>query len=102
MILTLHMKGAQLVWTEPALPPGIVFATNLTPDVFKESTTRTAPVDETKPDRISHTILPVFPHPCTTSPIGTPSPHIPRPPNAFILFRTAFIHAGYIPASVEH
>ncbi|KAJ7929829.1 hypothetical protein B0H13DRAFT_1556334, partial [Mycena leptocephala] len=27
--------------------------------------------------------------------------HIPRPPNAFIVFRAAFIHAGYVPASVE-
>ncbi|KAJ7739723.1 hypothetical protein B0H14DRAFT_3898108 [Mycena olivaceomarginata] len=60
--------SSRLVWTEPALPPGIVFATNLMPDVFKESTTRTAPVDETKPDGMSHTILPVFPPPCTTSP----------------------------------
>ncbi|KAJ7929490.1 hypothetical protein B0H13DRAFT_2310638 [Mycena leptocephala] len=101
MIPTLRVKGAKLVWTEPAFPPDIAFATNLMLDVFKESTTRTALVDETKPDGMSHTILPVFPPPCTTSPAGTPSTHIPRPPNAFILFRAAFIHAGYVPASVE-
>ncbi|KAJ6561650.1 high mobility group box domain-containing protein, partial [Mycena capillaripes] len=27
--------------------------------------------------------------------------HIPRPPNAFILFRSSFIRAGAVPANVE-
>ncbi|KAJ7662959.1 hypothetical protein B0H17DRAFT_887784, partial [Mycena rosella] len=27
--------------------------------------------------------------------------HIPRPPNAFILFRSSFIRAGAVPARVE-
>ncbi|KAF7337099.1 HMG box domain-containing protein [Mycena venus] len=145
--------GNQLVWTEPALAPGIAFATNLTPGAFEESkepsnpsfttfdSTETKlepvapslalvpaptfffvdapPADESKPKRASHKrkATPPPPSPSSTafpaspgasdadaSPAGpapAPAAHIPRPPNAFILFRSSFIRAGAVPAHVE-
>ncbi|KAJ7111853.1 hypothetical protein C8R44DRAFT_742217 [Mycena epipterygia] len=60
------------------------------------------------PKRASHKRKPAPAPPSTPS---TPSPsadsppsaeaHIPRPPNAFILFRSAFIRGGAIPAHIE-
>ncbi|KAJ7041803.1 hypothetical protein C8F04DRAFT_130481 [Mycena alexandri] len=71
------------------------------------------PVDETKPKRASHkrkpassSVSPSSPgspsdSPNSDSPPSAPAAHIPRPPNAFILFRSSFIRAGAVPARVE-
>ncbi|KAF7374265.1 HMG box domain-containing protein [Mycena sanguinolenta] len=139
--------GDKLVWTEPALAPGIAFATNLTPGAFEESQAppvsfsatfpsvepvETKPklepatptplqtsffffdgADDTKPKRASHkrkqTPPPSPSSPSsptadtadTASPPGGATPHIPRPPNAFILFRSSFIRAGAVPSHIE-
>ncbi|KAK7014625.1 HMG box domain-containing protein, partial [Favolaschia claudopus] len=77
-----------------------------------------APPVESKPKRASHKskLTPAPTTPCSlgssdggvepTNPVSsTPAPmteqHIPRPPNAFILFRSCFVRAGAVPADVE-
>ncbi|KAF9006437.1 hypothetical protein BDQ17DRAFT_1423326 [Cyathus striatus] len=36
-----------------------------------------------------------------SAPLSTPRPHVPRPPNAFMLFRSDFLKRGVIPPDVE-
>ncbi|KAJ7627306.1 hypothetical protein FB45DRAFT_921040 [Roridomyces roridus] len=108
--------GANLVWTEPAVAPtgGVAFATNLTPTAFAEESIDVPdtsssffffepPTTPTK--RVSHKRK-ATPSPSTSSsppppPATQQQQHIPRPPNAFILFRSAFIRSGAVPASSE-
>ncbi|KAJ7168790.1 hypothetical protein C8R46DRAFT_1092515 [Mycena filopes] len=69
------------------------------------------PIDETKPKRASHkrkstpapasASSPSPNSPSTTATDAPPAAHIPRPPNAFILFRSSFIRAGAVPAHIE-
>ncbi|ESK88718.1 hypothetical protein Moror_2980 [Moniliophthora roreri MCA 2997] len=92
--------GNQLVWTmpvEPASSSGIAFATNLTPVTFNEPTTDSTSkesslfpsVDEaSSPRRNAHSKK-------------KPDNHIPRPPNAFILFRSSFIKSQHVSTEVE-
>ncbi|KAJ7447149.1 hypothetical protein B0H11DRAFT_2290307 [Mycena galericulata] len=121
----------QLVWTQPAVAPtgGIAFATNLTPEEFAppappHAKTEAADADAppsffffdppagagagpTPSKRASHKRKPSPPVPASSSPASSPTspaptgPHIPRPPNAFILFRSAFIRSGAVPPSSE-
>ncbi|KAK7006273.1 HMG box domain-containing protein [Favolaschia claudopus] len=70
------------------------------------------PPTDSKPKRASHKRKPTPP---PASPASSPSSpgadaadsppptatHIPRPPNAFILFRSSFIRGGAVPADVE-
>ena len=64
---------------EPAAPSGIAFATNVTPITFNEPMTDKEDMflsaeDPSSPRRAAHSKK-------------KPDNHIPRPPNAFILFR---------------
>ncbi|KAF8195199.1 hypothetical protein K438DRAFT_1968532 [Mycena galopus ATCC 62051] len=128
--------GDQLVWTEPALAPGIAFATTLTPGAFEPESPCASqcgvfsafdfepptliemkpepepatpaptttffffdapPSDESKPKRAARFRL------CLACGNGCAHPRSahPRPPNAFILFRSSFIRAGAVPAHIE-
>ncbi|KAK6996299.1 HMG box domain-containing protein [Favolaschia claudopus] len=124
--------GDGLVWTEPLVPPGISFATNLTPGAWDESSQAmpcmnykfsvehnlkaeraksaafldAPPSTESKPNRTrhKHKVTP----PLSIAPTVQPQPREPhtqtrnpRPPNAFIFFRSAFIRTGEVPADVE-
>ncbi|KAL0065958.1 hypothetical protein AAF712_007085 [Marasmius tenuissimus] len=87
--------GNQLVWTmpvEPAPPSGISFATNVTPITFNEPMTDKEPTfvvdDPSSPRRPTHSKK-------------KPENHIPRPPNAFILFRSSFIKSQHVSTEVE-
>ncbi|KAJ3913450.1 hypothetical protein F5877DRAFT_71563 [Lentinula edodes] len=96
--------GNQLVWTmpvEPASTSGISFATNLTPITFNDPDTGSviagdAPESElfpfandpSSPRRPAHTKKKA-------------ENHIPRPPNAFILFRSSFIKSQHVSTEVE-
>ncbi|KAG2150361.1 hypothetical protein DEU56DRAFT_729083 [Suillus clintonianus] len=93
--------GAQLTWTlplEPASTQSIAFAPNLTPITFNDS-----------PLAVEATFEPVlFPTPtgeCSsrrpTHSKKRPDDHIPRPPNAFILFRSSFIKSQHVSTGVE-
>ncbi|EPQ51724.1 hypothetical protein GLOTRDRAFT_140738 [Gloeophyllum trabeum ATCC 11539] len=91
--------GVQLTWTTPVEPSGpqaIAFAPNLTPCTFNEPPPLEDPPEST-----------LFPAPdCAASRRAThtkkkPDNHIPRPPNAFILFRSAFIKSQHVSSDVE-
>ena len=93
--------GIRLTWTapvEPAMPQHIAFAPTMTPGTFTEPCS--TPEPDTEPS--------LFP-----STVGVSSPrrpghgkkkadnHIPRPPNAFILFRSSFIKSQHVSSEVE-
>jgi len=93
--------GAQLVWTMPVEPPtpsSIAFAPALTPvtfndpspvvDATSEPTLFPPPDDCPSPRRTGHSKK-------------KPDNHIPRPPNAFILFRSSFIKSQHVSTEVE-
>ncbi|KAG0704489.1 hypothetical protein DFH29DRAFT_911554 [Suillus ampliporus] len=93
--------SAQLTWTlplEPASPQSIAFAPNLTPITFNDP-----------PHVVDTTFEPVlFPTPAGESSSRRPThskkrpdDHIPRPPNAFILFRSSFIKSQHVSTGVE-
>lgn len=96
----LHTLGARLTWTLPieAGSQGIAFAPNVTPVTFNDP-----------PSAIETTFEPVlFPTPtgeCSsrrpTHSKKRPDDHIPRPPNAFILFRSSFIKSQHVSTGVE-
>lgn len=106
-----HIKGAKadandildarLTWTVPAEPAAhqsIAFAPNVTPVTFND------------PPHASHAVFEpsLFP---TNAPECAPrrsthgrkrgKDHIPRPPNAFILFRSSFIKSQHVSSEVE-
>ncbi|KAK7436739.1 hypothetical protein VKT23_009834 [Stygiomarasmius scandens] len=96
--------GTQLVWTlpvEPTSPGEVSFASNLTPITFNEP----------GPDGLASAPLPennLFPFvdesTCPRRPAHSkkkPENHIPRPPNAFILFRSSFIKSQHVSTGVE-
>ncbi|KAJ3996995.1 hypothetical protein F5050DRAFT_1497978 [Lentinula boryana] len=96
--------GNQLVWTmpvEPASPSGISFATNLTPITFNELDTGSAMTGDAPESEL-------FPFANDPSSPRRPAHskkkaenHIPRPPNAFILFRSSFIKSQHVSTEVE-
>lgn len=84
---------------EPASSSGIAFATNLTPITFndpitdsdisgKDSNLFPSNDDPSSPRRNAHSKK-------------KPDNHIPRPPNAFILFRSSFIKSQHVSTEVE-
>jgi len=94
------LEGVQLTWTtpvEPSVPQAIAFASNLTPDTFNEIS---------PPEFLPESTLFPAPDGSGDSPRPThtkkkPDNHIPRPPNAFILFRSAFIKSQHVSSDVE-
>ncbi|KAJ7578476.1 hypothetical protein C8J56DRAFT_968050 [Mycena floridula] len=90
--------GQQLVWTlpvEPSPPGGFAFTANMTPVTFtsegepgSESLLFPSFDSATSPRRPGHTKK-------------KPANHIPRPPNAFILFRSAFIKSQHVSTEIE-
>ncbi|KAJ3740377.1 hypothetical protein DFH05DRAFT_399797 [Lentinula detonsa] len=96
--------GNQLVWTmpvEPASPSGISFATNLTPITFNELDSGSVMTGDTQESEL-------FPFANDPSSPRRPAHskkkaenHIPRPPNAFILFRSSFIKSQHVSTEVE-
>ncbi|KAH7908886.1 hypothetical protein BJ138DRAFT_1156566 [Hygrophoropsis aurantiaca] len=93
--------GAQLTWTAPVEPSShqsIAFAPNVTPVTFNDP-----------PPTVDTAFEPIlFPSPtaeCSTRrPAHSkkrPDDHIPRPPNAFILFRSSFIKSQHVSTEVE-
>ncbi|KAL0951993.1 hypothetical protein HGRIS_008647 [Hohenbuehelia grisea] len=97
--------GTQLVWTTPAqpVPPtGITFATNITPCTFND---QLPPLVEAPPYYHEAVLFP--PSEDSTSsrrPAHSKKKsenHIPRPPNAFILFRSSFIKQQHVTTEVE-
>jgi hypothetical protein len=99
-------SGNQLVWTIPVEPKtiqadGITFAPNVTPVTFDDGP---PPLVDAPPCEYI-----LFPpsndcHPAPRRPGHSkkkPDDHIPRPPNAFILFRSSFIKGQHVPTEVE-
>ncbi|KAK6988252.1 hypothetical protein R3P38DRAFT_3444350 [Favolaschia claudopus] len=120
--------GNRLVWTKSLAPPGNAFATNLTPAAWEQSKSTMSHVEaervksaagrtfvffdappptDSKSKRITHKrkVTPPLSIAPKTQPQPQTQPHtqtrIPRPPNAFILFRSFFIRAREVPADVE-
>ncbi|KAF9234752.1 hypothetical protein BU15DRAFT_78754 [Melanogaster broomeanus] len=93
--------GAQLTWAvplEPASPQSIAFAPNMTPGTFNDP-----------PSAVEATFEPIL-FPSSPSECSARRPahskkrgedHIPRPPNAFILFRSSFIKSQHVSTEVE-
>ena len=83
---------------EPCSPRSIAFTPNITPTTYNEPPT---PVDDASAESI------LFP-PLVDCPAGRrpahskkkPENHIPRPPNAFILFRSSFIKSQHVSTEV--
>ncbi|KAH7887228.1 hypothetical protein F5I97DRAFT_1121382 [Phlebopus sp. FC_14] len=95
-------EGALLTWTvlaEPSSPAqGIAFAPNVTPVTFNDP-----------PTTLETSFEPIL-FPSTSSESASRKPahsrkrsqdHIPRPPNAFILFRSSFIKSQHVSTEVE-
>jgi hypothetical protein len=87
-----------------ASPKGVTFAPNVTPVTFVEPDNDTL---ESDPESPTSTLFP---------PVDTPAPpsrkrcppgkrrsqgYIPRPPNAFMLFRADFVRQKHVPGSIE-
>ena len=87
-----------------ASPKGVTFAPNVTPVTFVE------------PDNDSLDSDPESPSSSLFPPVATPAPpsrkrcppgkrrsqgYIPRPPNAFMLFRADFVRQKHVPGSIE-
>jgi hypothetical protein len=87
-----------------ASPKGVTFAPNVTPVTFVE------------PDNDSLESDPESPTSSLFPPVATPAPpsrkrcppgkrrsqgYIPRPPNAFMLFRADFVRQKHVPGSIE-
>ncbi|KAI0072139.1 hypothetical protein K474DRAFT_1668197 [Panus rudis PR-1116 ss-1] len=94
-------EGAELTWTtpiDPSKPQSIAFAPNITPGTFNDPPSPIEPMSDSM----------LFP-PSPDSPSGRrqahsrkkPENHIPRPPNAFILFRSSFIKNQHVSSEVE-
>ncbi|KDQ54220.1 hypothetical protein JAAARDRAFT_209377 [Jaapia argillacea MUCL 33604] len=94
--------GVQLTWTTPVeatMPQAIAFAPNVTPGTFTEPCfAADAPPESTlfPPNEDLNSSSRRVAH-------GKKKPenHIPRPPNAFILFRSAFIKNQHVSSEVE-
>ncbi|KAF7296197.1 HMG box domain-containing protein [Mycena chlorophos] len=119
--------GDALVWTQPETGPGIAFATNLTPTTFvveeqqpqqsffilepspslslavspKRRRTASAPTPASAPAAGTLAAELSGLPPLVDAPPAQQQPRIPRPPNAFILFRASFVKAGTVPAQAE-
>jgi hypothetical protein len=86
----------------PTEPMSFTFFTDMTPitPIFEMAPDPTDPTDPTDPPPLL---------PCPAPPADTRSSHgkkrdasyIPRPPNAFILFRSSFIRSQQVPGKVE-
>lgn len=94
--LSSAILGNQLVWTNPIEPTSsssFSFATNLTPITFND------------PEGSQEPLFPAFNG--SSGPRNAshnkrkPDNHIPRPPNAFILFRSSFIKSQHVSSEVE-
>ncbi|KAI0942044.1 hypothetical protein AcV7_002579 [Taiwanofungus camphoratus] len=95
-------EGVQLTWTTPvdaSVNPSIAFAPNVTPGTYN---------DPPSPVNLSAESA-LFPS-TNDSPTSNrrpghakkkPENHIPRPPNAFILFRSSFIKNQHVSSEVE-
>ncbi|KIJ59993.1 hypothetical protein HYDPIDRAFT_139999 [Hydnomerulius pinastri MD-312] len=93
--------SAQLTWAlpiQPASPQSIAFAPNVTPVTFNDP-----------PPAVEATFEPIL-FPSSPSECSARRPahskkrgedHIPRPPNAFILFRSSFIKSQHVSTEVE-
>lgn len=85
---------------EPTSPRNIAFTPNVTPITFNDPP---SPADDAPAESI------LFPPPLVDCPAGRrpphskkkPENHIPRPPNAFILFRSSFIKSQHVSTEVE-
>ncbi|KAA1475028.1 hypothetical protein DENSPDRAFT_402742 [Dentipellis sp. KUC8613] len=96
-----EVHGVQLTWTAPVEPtakPQIAFAPTVTPGTFNDAVPPAEP--DTEPA--------LFPsEPDNVAPKRAPharkkaDDHIPRPPNAFILFRSSFIKSQHVSTEVE-
>ena len=93
--------GAQLTWTIPAEPvshQSIAFAPNVTPVTFNDPPHAAGATSEPS-------LFPTNPSECpprrSTHSRKRGEDHIPRPPNAFILFRSSFIKSQHVSSEVE-
>ncbi|KAJ3535749.1 hypothetical protein NM688_g6932 [Phlebia brevispora] len=88
-------------------PPSVTFtfATNMTPDMYSMGP---AGFESTPVNDVVQSSYPLSPEPIfasfearTSHTKKKDANHIPRPPNAFILFRSSFIKAQHIPEKIE-
>ncbi|EKM77877.1 hypothetical protein AGABI1DRAFT_60798 [Agaricus bisporus var. burnettii JB137-S8] len=99
-----RFTGQRLVWTMPVEPvdaSGVSFTTTITPTTFNDGP---PPLVDAPPTEVI-----LFPpteegSPASRRPAHSkkkPENHIPRPPNAFILFRSSFIKSQHVSTEVE-
>jgi hypothetical protein len=85
---------------EPVSPSGIAFATNLTPITFNEPDTGAITTGDAPESDLFPSADPSSPRRPAHSKKKADN-HIPRPPNAFILFRSSFIKSQHVSTEVE-
>lgn len=97
--------GNELVWTLPVEPPAVdtevfVFTPTITPVTFDEG-----PPPLVDPPSCEYILFPPADDCAAPRRAGhskkKPEDHIPRPPNAFILFRSSFIKGNHVSSEVE-
>ncbi|KAI0266254.1 hypothetical protein BC834DRAFT_1032844 [Gloeopeniophorella convolvens] len=97
-----EFDGVKLTWTDPvesiSPPQQIAFAPAVTPGTFVEE----PPVEDADS---AASLFPSTPDSSSTKKAGhgkkKGDDHIPRPPNAFILFRSSFIKSRHVSTEVE-
>ena len=99
------LTGSQLTWTTPveaASPPrGIEFAQTITPFTYNDPPT---PISDDGSSISDSSLFPPSSDSTAKKPAHSkkkPENHIPRPPNAFILFRSSFIKSQHVSTEVE-
>lgn len=87
-----------------ASPKGVTFAPNVTPVTFVEPENDSLDSDPSSP---THSLFPPALAPAPPSRKRCPpgkrrsQGYIPRPPNAFMLFRADFVRQKHVPGSIE-
>lgn len=99
-----YFLGSQLTWTTPveaASPQGIAFAQTITPFTYNDPPT---PISDDGSYISDNSLFPPSSDCSAKKPAHSkkkPENHIPRPPNAFILFRSSFIKSQHVSTEVE-
>jgi transcription factor SOX7/8/10/18 (SOX group E/F) len=96
-------------YTPPPVSPPLTFAPNVTPISYSAPSPSPSPFGS--PSLTTDQPLPLFPPSATPAPPPTrrrvppgkrrSQGYIPRPPNAFMLFRADFVRQKHVPGSIE-
>ena len=105
-----HAPSADIRESADDMPPLVdnpypsmtfTFAANMTPITYSTDPSGFESTLEYPPAAVTPEVSMVEPETRAAHPKKKDANHIPRPPNAFILFRSSFIKAQHIPEKIE-